>query len=70
VGILLTYIESSEIENIAKQFFQQNYFSFDIVSTTRKKNIWSVKGFVTQFGQQLSRIITIDSETGKIIDIE
>ncbi len=70
VGVLLTDIDSDKINHIVTQFFQQNYSSFNIVSTTLENDAWYVKGFVTLFGQQLSRILTIDCKTGKILKCE
>ncbi|TLX80396.1 MAG: hypothetical protein E6L00_07660 [Thaumarchaeota archaeon] len=63
-------IDSDKAVVIAIEFFQFNYSTFNIESTTLQNNTWFVKGTVTLFGKQSSRILTIDSKTGKIVDVE
>lgn len=63
-------IDADNVADIAKRFFLQNYTYVDIVNKTLQDDIWIVKVFVTSFGQQSSRMLSIDSETGKIISCE
>src|SRR6267143_2431502 len=63
-------IDSDKAGVIAKEFFQFNYSTFNIENTTLQNGTWLVKGNVTTFGKQSSRILTIDSKTGSIISCE
>jgi hypothetical protein len=63
-------IEDGNVDDIAKRFFLQNYTYVDIVNKTLQDDIWIVKVLVTSFGQQSNRILSIESETGKIISCE
>jgi len=53
--------------DITKKFFQYNYSACRIESTTLQNNTWSVQVSVTLFAQHSSKILTIDSKTGRII---
>gem|GEM_PF-3309264 len=66
----MTDVDSGEIEQIAIRFFQQNYSSFNIVSTTLEDNVWSVKVFVSLFGNQSIKTLTVNSKTGDLLKCE
>lgn len=61
------YSDADKIIDIAKKFFQYNYSACRIENATLQNNIWSVKVSVTLFAQHSSKILAIDSKTGKII---
>ena len=63
-------IDSDKAVVIAREFFKQGFAPFEIVNTVHQNGTWLVKGHVTSFGKQSSRILTIDSKTGKIVDVE
>ncbi len=58
---------STEIEEIARKFFQFNFTSCNIVKATLEDNRWYVKASVTLYEKQSSRTLVIDSKTGRII---
>ena len=63
-------IDSDKAVVIAREFFKQGFAPFELVNTVLQNGTWLVKGNVTSFGKQSSRILTIDSETGRIITCE
>ena len=63
-------IDSDKAVVIAKEFFQFNYSTFNIENIVLQNGTWLVKGNVTTFGKQSSRILAIDSKTGRIISCE
>jgi len=63
-------IDSDKAVVIAREFFKQSFAPFEIVNTVLQNGTWFVKGTVTSFGKQSSRILTIDAKTGKIVDVE
>jgi len=68
--ITLKDIDADEVNVITEKFFRQNYSSVDIVNKILKNDIWIVKVFVSSFGQQSNRILSIESRTGRIISCE
>jgi hypothetical protein len=63
-------IDADEAVDIAKKFIQLNSSFVDIVNKTLRGEIWCVKVFLTSFGQQSSRMLLIESKTGRIIGFE
>jgi len=63
-------IDADKVDDIARQFFQLNYTMVDIVNKTLRDDIWFVKALVTSFGKESSRMLSIESETGRIISCE
>jgi len=63
-------IDSDMAVVIAREFFKQGFHPFEIVNTVLQNDTWLVRGNVTIFGKQSSRILTIDSKTGSIISCE
>ena len=63
-------IDSDKVDDIALKFFKQSYSSVDITNKTLRDDIWFVKVFVSSFGKQSNRILSIESKTGKIISCE
>ena len=69
-AITLEAIDADKVDDIAIKFFKQSYSYVDIVNKILRDDIWFVKVFVSSFGQQSSRTISIESKTGKIISCE
>jgi hypothetical protein len=63
-------IDADEAVAIAKKFIQLNFSFVDIINKTLRGEIWFVKVFLTSFGQQSSRMLLIESKTGRIISCE
>ena len=63
-------IDADKVDDIARQFFQLNYTMVDIVNKALRDDIWFVKVLVTSFGKESSRMLSIESETGRIISCE
>jgi len=63
-------IDSDKAVVIAREFFKQGFTPFEIVNTVLQNGTWLVKGNVTTFGKQLSKILAIDSKTGRILSCE
>jgi len=63
-------IDSDKAVVIAREFFQFNYSTFNIENTTLQNGTWLVKGHVITFGKQSSKILAIDSKTGRILSCE
>ncbi len=62
--------DAGKVKDITRKFFQYNYSSVNIESATLQNNTWSVKVLVTLFGIPSSKILAIDSKTGKIVRCE
>ena len=69
-AITLVEIDADKVDDIALKFFKQSYSSVDIMNKTLRDDIWFVKVFVSSFGKQSNRILSIESKTGKIISCE
>ena len=63
-------IDADKVDDIALKFFKQSYSSVDIMNKTLRDDIWFVKVFVSSFGKQSNRMLSIGSKTGKIISCE
>jgi len=63
----LTDIDSNQAVFIAREFFKQSFYPFEVVDTVLQDSTWLVRGLVTLFGVQSDRMLTIDSKTGRII---
>ena len=63
-------IDANKIDDIARKFFLPNYTMVDIVNKTLRDEIWFVKVFVTSFGKQSNRMLSIESKTGRIVSCE
>jgi len=63
----LTDINSDKVVLIAREFFKQSFYPFEIVDTVLQDSTWHVKALVTLFGVQSDRVLAIDSITGRII---
>ena len=63
-------IDSDKAVVIAREFFKHGFAPFDIVNTVHQNGTWLVKGNVITFGKQSSKILAIDSKTGKIISCD
>ena len=63
-------IDADKVDDIALKFFKQSYSSVDIMNKTLKNDVWTVKVFVSSFNVQSSRILSIESKTGRIISCE
>ena len=59
-----------KVDDIALKFFKQSYSSVDIMNKTLREDIWFMKVFVSSFGKQSNRMLSIGSKTGKIISCE
>ena len=70
MGITPHDIDSDKVDDIALKFFKQSYSSVDIINKTLRDDIWFVKVFVSSFGKQSNRMLSIESKTGKIISCE
>ena len=69
-AITLVEIDADKVDDIARKFFQLNYTMVDIVNKTLREDVWFVKVFVTSFGKQSNRMLSIESKTGRIISCE
>jgi len=69
-AITLVEIDADKIDDIARKFFQLNYTMVDIVNKTFREDVWFVKVLVSSFGKQSSRMLSIESKTGRIISCE
>ena len=63
-------IDADKVDDIALNFFKQSHSSVDIINKTFRDDIWFVKVFVSSFGRQSNRMLSIGSKTGKIISCE
>ena len=63
-------IDSHKAVVIAREFFKQGFTHFEIVNTVLQNNTWLVRGTVTLFGIPSSKILAIDSKTGRILSCE
>ena len=63
----MTDIGSDKVVLIAREFFKQSFYPFEIVDTVLQDSTWHVKASVTLFGVQSDRVLAIDSITGRII---
>ena len=66
-GLFSKNSDAYKVEDIARTYFKQSFTTFSIVNTVRQDSTWFVKGFVTSFGKQSTRILAIDCKTGNII---
>ena len=69
-AITLVEIDADKVDDIARKFFQLNYTMVDIVNKTLREDVWFVKVFVSSFGKQSNRMLSIESKTGRIISCE
>ena len=70
MGSILEVIDADKVDMIANKFFEQSYSYFNIVSKILRDDIWLVKVLLISFGQQSSRMLSIESKTGRIISCE
>jgi len=70
VKLFMIDIDGFEVDRITRKFFQLHYNSVDIVSKILQDDIWIVKVFLFSFGQNLSRVLSIESKTGRILNCE
>jgi len=63
-------IDADKAVVIAREFFKHGFAPFNIENTVLENGTWLVKGTVTLFGIPSSKILAIDSKTGRIISCE
>ena len=68
--LLSESVDADKVDDIAIKFFKQNHSSVAVMNKALKNDVWTVKVFVSSFNVQSSRILSIESKTGRIISCE
>ncbi|TLX96204.1 MAG: hypothetical protein E6K91_00845 [Thaumarchaeota archaeon] len=63
----LSKISVEDANDIASKFFRQNFNFVNIKSTNLLKGIWLVQVVTSSLGTLATHVLSIDSQTGKIL---